>query len=92
MLPAIERLLKLKTAPDRHHVSILVLSPTRELAQQIAKESVAIVAGRRSVEVQCVVGGTNMRVEAARFDKSRLDILVAVCGCIRFLKCLCCRD
>ncbi|KAF9520458.1 hypothetical protein BS47DRAFT_1387102 [Hydnum rufescens UP504] len=77
---AIERLLKQRTAPDRHHVSILVLSPTRELAQQIAKESVSIVAGRRSVEVQCVVGGTNMRAEAARFDKNRIDILVATPG------------
>ncbi|KAF9515985.1 hypothetical protein BS47DRAFT_710021 [Hydnum rufescens UP504] len=77
MLPAIERLLKQRTAPDRHHVSILVLSPTRELAQHIAKESVSIVAGRRSIEVQCVVGGTNMQTEAARFDKNRIDILVA---------------
>lgn len=78
MLPVIERLLNMQTLPDAQHISVLVLSPTRELAQQIAKESLSLIQGRRCLGVHCVVGGTNMRSEAAKFKTQRMDILVAV--------------
>lgn len=75
LLPAIERLLK--TNPDPRAISVLVLSPTRELAQQIAVEATTLLEGQPH-KVQCVVGGTNMNSELSRLNKSRADILVAV--------------
>ena len=61
---------------------ILVLSPTRELAQQIVKEATALCAFHN---IGCVllVGGTNMNSEANRLKRAcegHSDIIVATPG------------
>jgi hypothetical protein len=58
MIPAIERLML--SAPARQgSVAILVLSPTRELTAQIAKEGKIITRYHPGLEVSVMMGGTN---------------------------------
>lgn len=68
LVPSIQRLL-LAPLPDRSLTSILVLSPTRELASQIADAALTFTKGR--VGVQCVVGGTNINTDVKRLKTER---------------------
>jgi hypothetical protein len=77
MVPAIERLSRLPRPPAAASISVLVLSPTRELAIQIEKETLPLLKGT-PFGVQHVVGGTNKNAEARRLRNERADILVAV--------------
>lgn len=79
LLPAIERI-KAQKRPPRT-VACLVISPTRELAAQIAAEAAKLVQFQRPpIVVQCVVGGTNMKSEASKMSARAPDILVATPG------------
>ena len=62
----------------RGYVSILAISPTRELAQQIADEGQQLVTFHQ-MRIQTVYGGTNVKTDLARF-KTPPDILVATPG------------
>jgi len=75
LLPAIQRHL-LEPNPQHSHPSILVLSPTRELAMQIEKEAQKVI-GNATWKSQIVVGGTNINSEVRKLQ-GRCDILVAV--------------
>jgi ATP-dependent RNA helicase MSS116, mitochondrial len=75
LLPAIQRHL-LEPNPRHGHPSILVLSPTRELAMQIEKEAQKVI-GNAIWTSQIVVGGTNINTEVRKLQ-GRCDILVAV--------------
>ncbi|KAF8487600.1 P-loop containing nucleoside triphosphate hydrolase protein [Gautieria morchelliformis] len=69
--------------PPLQHISALVLSPTRELAQQIEKEARILLQGSgltSRLGVQCVVGGTNVNGDVRRMREARSDILVATPG------------
>ncbi|KAG7447700.1 DEAD-domain-containing protein [Guyanagaster necrorhizus] len=76
LLPAIETLSKSKL---RKGVSILVLSPTRELAIQIAREAETL-AHPHGLKVFTVYGGTNPRAELSKFNSRGCDILIATPG------------
>jgi ATP-dependent RNA helicase MSS116 len=80
LLPAIERI-RAQQRP-RGTVACLVISPTRELAAQIAAEATKLIAFQRNppMTVQVVVGGTNMKSEASRMAARMPDILVATPG------------
>lgn len=80
LLPAIERI-KAQRRPA-NTVACLVISPTRELAAQIAAEAARLVQfqTRPHVTVQVVVGGTNMKSEASKLAARVPDILVATPG------------
>ncbi|KAG6823056.1 hypothetical protein H0H93_004322, partial [Arthromyces matolae] len=55
LLPTIERLIK---SPRRHDgISVLVLSPTRELAFQIQKEAQTLLQYHEGMSVGCIIGG-----------------------------------
>ncbi len=56
-------------------ISVLILSPTRELAMQIAGEAEQLLL-HHPFKVQCVYGGTNINTEAKRLRSNRADILV----------------
>ncbi|KAG6849241.1 hypothetical protein H0H93_010257 [Arthromyces matolae] len=57
LLPTIERLIK---SPRRHDgISVLVLSPTRELAFQIQKEAQTLLQYHEGMSVGCIIGGVN---------------------------------
>jgi len=77
LLPSIERLLK---APRQsQQISILAISPTRELASQIATEAKQLCTFHQGVEVGVFVGGTNMNKDHKTLQHS-VDILVATPG------------
>jgi ATP-dependent RNA helicase MSS116 len=75
LLPAVQRHL-LEPNSQHGNPSILVLSPTRELAMQIETEAQKVI-GNAPWKSQIVVGGTNINSEVRRLQ-SRCDILVAV--------------
>jgi ATP-dependent RNA helicase MSS116 len=76
LLPALERALKTR---KRGKVSVLIVSPTRELAQQIAAEATQMMTSMK-MTLQCVVGGTKINVDHNRFDRGIPDVLVATPG------------
>ncbi|ETN39067.1 uncharacterized protein HMPREF1541_05289 [Cyphellophora europaea CBS 101466] len=77
LLPAIQTLLK---KPRRHgKISTLIISPTRELAMQIAKEACGLLGRLPMYKVSCAIGGTNKDREE-RDILSGCDILVATPG------------
>ncbi|KAK4656834.1 hypothetical protein QC762_207660 [Podospora pseudocomata] len=77
LLPALQNIM---TAPDlqREFVAILVLAPTRELAQQIADECDKLTG--KSFECHIAVGGTSKNSLLRRFLNGKPTILVATPG------------
>lgn len=70
LIPSIENLLRAPTQPARGQISVLVLSPTRELAIQIEESAKTLLSGT-VFKVQHVVGGTNMNAEVKRLQNER---------------------
>ncbi|GAA5925711.1 uncharacterized protein JCM15063_005096 [Sporobolomyces koalae] len=79
LIPSIERLLRAEQQPQREQISVLILSPTRELAIQIQDSAKVLLAGT-PYTCDHVVGGTNMKSEINRLNKQQTDILVATPG------------
>jgi ATP-dependent RNA helicase MSS116 len=77
LLPVIQKLVH-NTDPTRR-TSLLVISPTRELAQQIAAEAKMLLQRFPGFKVCTAIGGTNMRAETSRM-RAGCDILVATPG------------
>lgn len=78
LLPAIQTLINKNRKPGSG-ISLLVISPTRELAMQIAKEATALLQRLPQYKVSFAIGGTNKDRE----EKSILsgcDILIATPG------------
>jgi ATP-dependent RNA helicase MSS116 len=81
LLPAIERIRAAGARRPPRTVACLVISPTRELAAQIAAEAAKLAQFHRPpLSVQVVVGGTNVKSEAAKLSARAPDILVATPG------------
>lgn len=78
LLPAIQTLLNRQTPPGRY-ISLLVISPTRELAMQIAKEAEALLQRLPQYSVCLSIGGTNKNTEEKRIIKG-CDILIGTPG------------
>ncbi|SJX62361.1 related to MSS116-RNA helicase of the DEAD box family, mitochondrial [Sporisorium reilianum f. sp. reilianum] len=81
LIPSIQKLCALPKPPPQTSISVLVLSPTRELALQIEKEAQMLLANLQgSFSVQHVVGGTNIGAECKRLQRDRKDLLIATPG------------
>ncbi|KAK1861182.1 hypothetical protein I4F81_003766 [Pyropia yezoensis] len=83
LIPALHRVLGNGPPPTAgRSLPILVISPTRELAQQIADEAVLLLStfGGAPNKVQCVVGGTNVRSDVASFRRGFPTVLVGTPG------------
>ncbi|PWN90618.1 DEAD-domain-containing protein [Acaromyces ingoldii] len=83
LLPCVQRISTMLPLVSRSpsDISVLILSPTRELALQIEKEAVVLLRGfQGAIGVQHCVGGTNMETEKRALRSSRADILVATPG------------
>ena len=81
MLPSIERMRGFATAnpsPLRHPIRILVITPTRELADQI-EENTANYLKRIPLRHGAVYGGVDMQNQNAALVKG-LDVVVATVG------------
>lgn len=77
LLPTAERL-KASGPPARACVRALVVSPTRELAQQVAVEAGKVLSPY-GMAATAVTGGTNVKREATRLSQG-VDVLVATPG------------
>ncbi|WND01757.1 DEAD/DEAH box helicase [Temperatibacter marinus] len=77
-LPIIHRLLEEGGQPAPKTVKALILSPTRELASQIA-ENLYNYTRYTPLKVLCVVGGQPIHVQKRKLEKG-IDILVATPG------------
>lgn len=69
----------------REHVGTLILSPTRELATQIATEAQRLTQHQAGFEVRLMVGGASKRMQMRDWMKGRRDIVVATPGRLRDL-------
>jgi ATP-dependent RNA helicase RhlE len=80
-LPLLQRMLKHanpSTSPARHPVRALVLTPTRELAVQVA-ENVAKYAKQTQLRSLVVFGGVDMKPQTAEL-KAGVEVLIATPG------------
>ena len=66
-------------------VGALILSPTRELATQIANEAIRLTEHQRGFEVQLLTGGISKGLQMRSWNRGRLDIVVATTGRLRDL-------
>jgi len=84
LVPALQRLISSGGVGRPGAIGILIVSPTRELAQQILEEAKTLASFLPNLRVQCVIGGTNMNGEKGRMGGKggapSLDILVATPG------------
>ncbi|KAH8680897.1 P-loop containing nucleoside triphosphate hydrolase protein [Xylariales sp. PMI_506] len=87
LVPVIQRLLqeepslatRRRPRPSADNIRAIVMSPTRELADQIAVEAAKLVKSTGLV-VQTAVGGTRKREALMRMQRQGCDILVATPG------------
>ena len=80
-LPIIQRLLpqaSTSTSPARHPVRALILTPTRELADQVA-DNVHNYAKHTALRSIVVFGGVDMKAQAAELKRG-VEILIATPG------------
>jgi len=77
LLPAIQRLIE-KARPGKGP-RVLILSPTRELAAQIASEVVKFTSGFPEIRSVCIFGGTPYHMQNRQLSRPH-DILVATPG------------
>lgn len=89
LVPAIERISRAsRLAASRkndsshgpHPVRALVISPSRELADQTRKEALRLVTHHDDLGVQLVIGGTDPSSDRRRLTHEPCDILVATPG------------
>jgi len=81
LIPTIDRILKTPSEKRKGGVFALCISPTRELAMQIAEEAKQLLRfSQREVTQQTVYGGTNVKTDVRRFQKRFPDLLVATPG------------
>mmetsp|Transcript_22508 Transcript_22508/g.53099 ORF Transcript_22508/g.53099 Transcript_22508/m.53099 type:complete len:666 (-) Transcript_22508:24-2021(-) len=78
LLPAIER--AIREGESNGSISILVISPTRELAMQIGDEAEKLLTYHEGKSVQVVYGGTKVSRDVTRLKKRLPTVLVATPG------------
>lgn len=81
MLPALQKM-AMQTAPSKEKnpsVQMLVLTPTRELALQVAEAAKVYSAGMKDLRIATVVGGMPYGAQIKALSR-RVDILVATPG------------
>ncbi len=69
----------------RQNVGTIIISPTRELATQIANEAIRLSHHHDGFEVRLFVGGISKRFQMKDWMKGRRDIVVATPGRLRDL-------
>lgn len=71
-LPAIELLSTLPRSPS---INLLVICPTRELANQVAAEARKLLKYHRSLGVQVVIGGTKLPQEQRSMQSNPCQVV-----------------
>jgi ATP-dependent RNA helicase MSS116 len=67
----------------RKTVGTVVISPTRELATQIAQEAIKLTHWHKGFEVSLFTGGSSKERQLREFNRGRNDIVVATPGRMR---------
>ena len=81
LIPAIESVLQSKEhARPGVNIGVLIISPTRELAVQIADTADKLLTFHRDMSVQCIVGGTSIGRDKALLSQRIPTVLVATPG------------
>lgn len=70
---------------SRSTVGTLVISPTRELATQIANESIKCLTWHKLYQTQLLVGGASRRTQIRLWRRDRKDVVVATPGRLKDL-------
>ncbi|KAF3782572.1 DEAD-box ATP-dependent RNA helicase 31 [Nymphaea thermarum] len=86
LLPAIELVTKVPPVgrdQKRAPINVLIICPTRELANQAAAEANKLLKYHPSIGVQVVIGGTRLPLEQKRMQANPCQILVATPGRLR---------
>ena len=78
ILPTIQNLITSRPRPGQ--ISALIMSPTRELAAQIATAGEPLLINSPHLAIQTATGGVNPRSELQRLKTQQCDILVATPG------------
>lgn len=78
LIPAIETLLR--SPPQSDKISALIISPTRELVQQIAAEAEKLLGRLPNIKVRTAIGGTKKDKEGRSIYNGGCQVLVATPG------------
>ena len=78
LIPAVESLLRRQVPAGK--IRALILSPSRELADQTRREAERLLKFLPQLGAQMVIGGVNQKQERARLARERCDMLVATPG------------
>lgn len=73
---------RLRNTADASDIRALIISPTRELAEQIAAEAIKVAAGT-GLKVQTAVGGTHKASGLRRIQRDGCHLLVGTPGRIK---------
>ncbi|CAI2165251.1 10030_t:CDS:2 [Funneliformis geosporum] len=80
LIPAIETIIRNSQPEHRGEmVSVLIISPTRELAQQIANEANRLLS-YYNYKVHCLVGGESKSAQVRKLSYQRVDFIVGTPG------------
>jgi len=77
LLPTIQALLE--TPEEKGYPRVLILVPTRELAEQVSKEAMSLCSALGNLKTVCVYGGMPYPKQCRQLSK-KYDILVATPG------------
>ena len=67
----------------RENAGVLIISPTRELASQIAKEASNLAYHQKDLRIQLFIGGASRHRQMREWMTTRRDIVVATPGRLR---------
>lgn len=81
--PRFER--KARRQLSRDYAGPVIISPTRELATQIAVEATKLLKHHRDLQVHLLVGGESKRQQMKHWSNSSRDLIVATPGRLRDL-------
>ncbi|KAJ3447915.1 atp-dependent RNA helicase ddx55 [Anaeramoeba flamelloides] len=80
LVPSFELIARLSRPLLPHQMAILIMSPTRELAQQIYTVAKEFIKSYTSLRLHLSVGGKKMSDELKSFKKSGCNILISTPG------------
>lgn len=83
LIPTVEHIaqsLEKQNATTTNDIHCLILSPTRELAFQIATEAEKLLRFHTNIKVMSCVGGTSVNKDVSKFKNKTMHIVVATPG------------
>jgi len=85
LIPILEILSKLENPLKPHQIGAVIISPTRELAQQINEVLVNFLSRMTHLTQQLFIGGTNINTDVEKFKNEGGNIIIGTPGRIEDL-------